>query len=219
MDANGDQLLVAINHAKDFAQREVDFERAFVQVRCIMPEATQGGSLLTTTDLVTNEVVEVKTIRKAFLRNTDGLERPVGVISRQAYVDALGRRFSSLGSSPSSSDISYALACPETTVVLQGDRFFVYPLNTLSLGSLTQVPVYFDAIHWLPDFAEDKEPSFLFIYCNDFMMFRSIFELNFLLKEDQRFNVSMTVLESTWQSVKNWNSKYIGNAVDNVSLD
>ena len=220
---NGDSLMVAINHAKDFAQRGVDFERAFEEVQVTVADVNVGGNLKDAKrvrDL--NLGVTVKTLRKAFLQTqTTEVFVPVEMISRQAYVDSLQRvtTTSSFSLQDRESDQLALSQVRPLAIVLKGDdRFDVTPNDVAILGSVAGLAVRFDCVEWLPDFVSDNDSSFLLTYCYDFMMFRSIWELNFLLKEDQRFSISSTVLENTWQSVLEWNSKIVGNAVD-MSLD
>ncbi len=220
---NGDSLLVAINHAKDFAQRGIDFERLYEEMRVTVADVSQGGRFSNAKaypELL--EPVTIKTVRKGFLQLTDGSAFiPVEVISRQAYVDSLQRRTTTSAYSLSERESGVVATSYQNPlqIVLKGDdRFDVVPANAQLLGSLTSLNVAFDVIKWMPDFTSDNETSFLLTYCYDFMMFRSIWELNFLLKEDQRFTISSTVLENTWDSVKEWNSKIVGNAVD-LNLD
>jgi hypothetical protein len=221
--AEGDSLLVAINHAKDFAQRGVDFERAMTKVQVTVPDMTVGGLLSTAKRLPDNLTpVQIKTVRYAFLPNAERtLYVPVNIYSRSTYVDMLRRR-----SNPSayslqereSDQLALRQDMPLGVVLFGDDQFEVTPINSSLLGNLAAYPVQFDVIEWLPDFTQDTDSSFLLTYCFDFMMFRSIMELNYLLKEDQRFSVSTTILGNAWESVKEWNSKIVGNTTD-VTLD
>jgi hypothetical protein len=221
---HGDSLLVAVNNAKNFAQREVDFEAAFEQVMVVVPEVAKGGDLRKAKLYPDNQVAaEVKCVRKGFLQSTSGsFQIPVPVVSRQSWVDSLERR--STGSVYSLNEretghVANASAQPLSIVLVGQHKFFISPASEAVLGTLQALPVYFDAILLQPDFVSDNETSFLLTYCFDFMLFRSIYELNFLLKEDQRFEISMTMLSVAWQSVKDWNSKITGNAVANTDLE
>jgi hypothetical protein len=223
---HGDSLLVAVNNAKNFAQREVDFEAAFEQVVVRVAEISKGGDIRTAKIYPDETVaVEIKTVRKAFLQMTGNATMiPVPIVSRQSWVDSLERRVSGQVYSLNDRETgripnANAQATPLQIVMSGIHRFYVSPANEQVLNASQNLPIYFDAILQQQDFVSDNETSFLFTYGFDFMMFRSIYELNFLLKEDQRFAISMSILEGSWQSLKNWNSKTVGNTVTNTDLE
>jgi hypothetical protein len=219
-------LLVAVNNAMTFTQRELDLERAFEQVMVTVPDMRNGGRLSDAKVYPDGQVAcEVKTVRKAFLQLSGSeFQVPIPLVSRQSYVDTLERRVTGGVYSLTQRETGIIPTVDQSSlpiqVVLSGhDRFFVSPASESVLGTLQGLVVYFDAILMLPDFVTDNDSNFLLTYCFDFMMFRSIYELNFLLKEDQRFEISMSILASVWESVKDWNSKSVGNAVSNTNLD
>jgi len=63
------------------------------------------------------------------------------------------------------------------------------------------------------------QPNFLLTNVFDFLLFRSIYELNFFLKEDQRVPISAKVLDEIWNNVLQWNATIVGNSTDDASLD
>jgi hypothetical protein len=63
------------------------------------------------------------------------------------------------------------------------------------------------------------QTNFLVENCFDFLMFRSIAELNFFLKEDDRVQISAAVLDSYWNNVKMWNATVVENATNSSSLN
>lgn len=63
------------------------------------------------------------------------------------------------------------------------------------------------------------ETSFLLDRCFDYLMYRSVFELNFFLKEDQRVGIASGLMKDVWTSMIAWNTSIINSTVDDVSLD
>lgn len=189
-----DMLLRAANNAKDFAQRQVDFEYSTVLAQ-ISVGAT-GASMDSATLAGTATGVTLKCIRKSFLTSSTN-ELPLQMLSRDAYVNKLAR----FGGPPSD----------ETYIVQIGRTVYLLPAPT------TATLVYVDGIQWLSDFSADGDTNFLLTFCFDYLLFRSILELNFFLKEDQRIPVSAKLLEDTWTSVKAWNASVVYNGLDDVN--
>jgi hypothetical protein len=50
-------------------------------------------------------------------------------------------------------------------------------------------------------------------------MYRSIFELNFFLKEDERVAISDSMLQLTWQNVVAWNETVVRNSTTDAKLN
>jgi len=62
------------------------------------------------------------------------------------------------------------------------------------------------------------QTNFLLDYAFDYMLFRTIYELNFFLKEDLRVPISKAALDEIWNNVVRWNDSIIGNSVDDATL-
>jgi hypothetical protein len=69
--------------------------------------------------------------------------------------------------------------------------------------------LWFEAVKWLPRLTNDLDTNFLFTYGFDFLMYRSIVELNFFIKEDERFQVSAKLLEDAWGSLMQWDASLV----------
>jgi hypothetical protein len=91
------------------------------------------------------------------------------------------------------------------------------------------VQVICDTLHWLPPYADPpplpQPPSdwigrtdFFINYCTDWMLYRSIQELNLFLKEDQRQPISVRMVEDAWETVKTWNAD-LATTSDDLYLD
>jgi len=68
------------------------------------------------------------------------------------------------------------------------------------------------------DVTPDSQTNFLLDTCFDYMLFRSVYELNFYLKEDTRVQLSDKLLENLWNNVIRWNETLIMNSVDDSTL-
>lgn len=68
-------------------------------------------------------------------------------------------------------------------------------------------------------YVDGAQTNFLLDYCFDYMMFRTIYELNFYLKEDSRVELSDKLMESIWDNVQKWNYTIVGNTVNDGNLD
>lgn len=284
-----DMLLRAINNAKNFAQRAVDFEQSRVFAELPNVSLEDGASIDDAVLFGTATPVILKTLKQAFLDRSIGGQFPIDIIGRDAYVTRLKRRFESIASVREANDLTVSNMFP-LSMIQYGQTVFIVPADTNVLGS--GVPtLYFDAIQWLPDFAvttvtgtasstvADKlvdvaknfvslgvrigdvlynttdgtsavvtavesattliisanimisgeaysigvtnaaQTNFLLEYCFDFMLFRTIFELNFFLKEDQRVPISGELLASIWDNVMKWNATIVGNVVNDTNLD
>lgn len=213
----GESLLIAINHAKDWAQREVDLEWMLRPATGVVPTFQQG---LNRQDIrnANGDRIKVKTVRTALLRRSDGSEVPIPIISRQDYLNRVARI---AGQQRRLDDQNCSLTAHGINIQLIsfGEQYYLVPASETAFGAASNIPIGFDVIEWIPDFTDDNQTHWLFDYAKDFMMFRSIVELNFLLKEDQRFNVSFSLLDNTWKNVKQWNSTFIGNTVEDPTLD
>ena len=60
--------------------------------------------------------------------------------------------------------------------------------------------------------------DFFTVYCIDWMLYRTIQELNLFLKEDQRVVISQKMLQEAWDTVVSWNSR-LEKSSDEMNLD
>jgi hypothetical protein len=197
---NQSLLRVAVNNAKQYAQRTIDFKwlEDSVYIDC-----NPSGDVLSGMKLEdTGASVQIKRITKAFkLIENQTAKTPIKYVSQQALSRDLERRID-LGQLPQP-NTRFGVETYEYAVH-QGKRIWLYPKPTV-----TPYRLYFDAIVWLPDYSNDHATDFLLDYCRDFLLYRSMLELNFLIKEDERFEVSQTLYNDSWNSMLNWNNSLI----------
>ena len=210
-----DVLLQAINNAKNFAQRNIDFELSKVYAQLASVSPTNGANLSGLVLFGTATPVVAKSLKQAFLSN-GSTQYPIEFTSRDSHINRLKRRYTE-----NLTDNSPQTHLSETTplsLVQVGDTVYLVNYGTGQAGSTT---VYFDVVKWLPDFdgVTVNETNFLLTYCFDYMLFRTIYELNFFLKEDARVELTAKVLNEIWENMKSWNSTIIGNSVNDGELN
>jgi hypothetical protein len=113
------------------------------------------------------------------------------------------------------------------SLIQQGTVVRLYPWNDVDM-SPTTATVALDIVRWLPPYAELvalEQPvgtvatDFLMDYCTDWLLYRSIIELNYFLKEDQRVAISRGTMEMVWQSVIDWDNSLVASKADDNTLD
>jgi len=278
---NGQDLLQqAINNAKRYCQRKLNFEFARVQAKVESVHYLNGGSLTAAKELSTSLVIDVKQIRAAFLTNT-GV--PILVYSRDKHLQRLRRQLDRLNV-PVLEQSTYPVTYP-IGLVQMGKTIYVTPPDTDMLGGTT-FTVYLDVIKWLPPYRDvitgtasgvlagylvdtgknfvaldvkigdtvknmvslatavvdnvaatqlhltgdifpvtaayeinpEADHDFLLDYGQDFLVYRSIAELNYFLKEDERVVISAQIVQDSWDSLVKWNDDIIGNTAE-IDLD
>lgn len=214
-----DLLLLAVNNAKDFCQRAIKFEyaKSFATIQNV--DLQVGGSLTSAVRYGTTNGVSIRNIERAWLGFADGSGQfPITFVSRDAYSRRLQRKYENASRATPDTTFASMVDGSPFTLTQVGQQIYVTPANSEAFGSSTP-SVFLDIVEWLADFDGTAQSSFLFDYCFQLMMFRSIVELNFFLKEDQRVAISSAVLDSLWNNVVQWNANIIGTSVDDANLD
>lgn len=214
-----DMLQLACNNAKNYCQRSVDLEfaRQFAQVTSV--SLANGGLLTDATLFGSATTLVIKSIERAFVNTSADGQFPIDIISRDAYTRRLQRRFANVRTIEQAAEVYSGVRSTNLVLVQYGQRFYVYPASSNVFGGASTIDVFFDVIEWLPDMVNNSDTNFLLDYCFDFLMYRSIYELNFFLKEDQRVGISSALLDDVWKNVINWNKTIVGNTVDDNTLD
>jgi len=213
-------LTQAANMARKWAERERNFEMCKTTAQITSVSLTSGALLSSMVARGTTTPLAVKSINKAFLSLSGGIgEFPISMISRETHVERLARHFDQVRNVSDTSKM-----CNRTnlmnyfTLVRHGDYIYITPADPVALGG-DNVIVYFDVVKWLPDYVADGDTDFLLTYCEDFMLFKTVQMLNFMIKEDQRVPISDKMLAESYKSVVSWDSTMIANTVDDVNLD
>jgi hypothetical protein len=219
-DSGYDVLLQACNNARLYAERNIDFEKSFEQAYVVISDLTAGVNLSTavtydTRNAVTPTSVSIKKIVKPFIASTNGQLVPVTLWSKRKWNDRLERKLELI-------DDRTAVNLEEGTsmeilVVQQADKIFVYPASTtlFASGSAT---LALDVVKWLSEYTTNTDTDFLMTYCFDWLMYRTIYELNFYLKEDERVQLSDKLIQDSWDAMIRWNNELIESATGDTDL-
>jgi hypothetical protein len=70
----------------------------------------------------------------------------------------------------------------------------------------------------MPRLTRPEHSNFLFDYGFDWLMYRSIVELNFFIKEDERFSVSAKMLDEAWRSLTAWDTSLVSPTETEIEL-
>ena len=216
--ASFDILLQAMNNARLYAERRVDFELAVTQVHIPGLNLNDGGSLsnavLASDD---STPVKIKKIRTPYLPlHHPGHYFPVDLTSKKKWDDRIKARWE--GAHPNDrADFAYLTDSP-FELVQSGNTVFVAPPNArmYQAGALT---IAADVLAWLPDYVDGTEEDFVLDFCFDWLMYRTIQELNFFLKEDERVQLSTKMVQEAWDALVIWNNELQASSVDDVNLD
>lgn len=188
----------AINNAIIYSQRKCDFEwnKEVVKVNC-----NPVGSILTAFDEF-NQPVKLKKIIKAF-----GLENP-GLNNNQSlpYLS----RTSQI--SDDTQRAQHRCSSSDPRVIHDGMKLYFTPQPEGAYD------LYFYAVKWLPRLVKEQDTNFLLEYGFDFIMYRSIIELNFFIKEEERFQVTSAMVSDSWNSLMAWDASLISPTETEIEL-
>lgn len=188
---------IAVNNAVIYAQRKCDFEwnKGVVQIAC-----NPAGSIMQATDM-DGKAVKVKNIIKAFGSTDPGLEgTSIPYLSRVSQI------------TDSTNSRANHCFCAGTKVVHEGQRVYLSPRPE------NEYNLFFYAVKWLPRLVKDDDTNFLLEYAFDFLMYRAIVELNFFIKEEERFQVTQKMIDDSWQSVIAWDSHLVSPTETEIDL-
>lgn len=215
-----DCVLASINNAKDFIQRAIDFELAKVGVTILNVGLQTGGSWAYPNAVLFSDgttLVDLKKCLRGYLPFIDGSGQcPIDIISKQEWASRR-KRLSLEFTTLHLNEAKALLSATGFAIVMDGFNFFVDPQSPQIWSNQTSINVYFDGIQWIQDF-DYTTSHWLLNYGFDVLLYRSIVELNFFLKEDERMEVTKAVWESAWNNLVQWNQTVVANTTD-VSLD
>ncbi len=212
-----DLLDRAINMARRHAEREHNFELARCSVK-VTVNLTSGGTLSSAVDYDDPDVsISVKRIERAFLPTSEGTYVPIELAGRGKHMERLKRGFR--GATTLSELVGISAWVPNYSLSQQGDKIYLHPGDTAAYNNASSVVVALDVVKFLEPYALDADTDFLLENAEDWLLFRSIFELNFFLKEDERVPVSANALREAWESVVKWDSQLINGATDDTTLE
>ena len=210
-----DILLQACNNARLYAERRVDFELSKVSATIPAVDLLNGGSLSTAVLVGTSTPVSIKKILTPFIQMADGTQYAIDLWTKKKWNDRLKARFEAARPTDTS-DFAFITDAP-FVLVQYGNKVFVAPADSTAFTS--PFPVFLDVVSWLPIYVTGTENDFLLDNAFDWMMYRTLYELNLYLKEDERIPINAKFMEDGWQSIVTWNDQLIAANVDDVDLD
>lgn len=220
VNGSTDILKRAINKARKWAEMRRNFELSRLSVKIPSVSLTTGGALSTAVDNADGTTpVVVKLIERAFLALSSGDTVPVEFVSRDYHMRRVQRRFENIQTTTDVAPAKQTVLYQTFAVVQQGEKIYVVPPNAQSFGGLSTIPVYLDVVRWRPDYSADGDTDFFLDHCTEFILYRSLYQLNLHLKEDQRIPISQAALADAWDSVIQWDTSLVYNNVDDVTLD
>jgi len=210
-----DVLLQACNNARLYAERLIDFELAKVPIQIESVTLTTGGSLANAKLLGTSTAVGVKKLLDVFLATGDGGTYPIKLQTKAYWNKRMLRRIENL----LPTDVANSLRVIETPLSLTqiGQTIAVAPPDASALPSAS-FTVYAEAVRWLsPYTSAGTETDFLLDYCFDWLQYRAIQELNFFVKEDERVQLSTSLVNDAWRAIVQWNGELVASTADDES--
>jgi len=63
------------------------------------------------------------------------------------------------------------------------------------------------------------EEDYLLESAFDWLLYRAVWELNFFVKEDERVQLSQTLIADAWNALRAWNENLISQSTDDTDLD
>jgi len=200
----------AINDAKMWAQRTHIFEKANVEITVPDVNLTSGADLSTAVLRGTTTAVLVRALKHAWLPAASGTgEVPLEIISRDQWVNEQKRRFDRVLTSRREDWTSTTSDGKALEVVYNGTKIHLSTANTEALNGASDTDIHFDAVRWFDVYENDTDTDFLLQYAFDFLLMRTVFQLNFYLKEDQRVPVNAEAMNDAWLSVIRWDTSLV----------
>lgn len=220
-------LEFAINQARKWAERQHNFFYAQVTVLLQDVDVYEGGLLsgailLEDEEEETPESVNVKFVHKAFLPFTGTSPRqwyPVDIRSRVSLIEQTQRLYTGTTTpQPKLYTTKNTVTNVKWCVYQYDGRIWLHPPNADLLGAQT-TDVALDVTRWMPDYTEDSDEDFFLVDCADFMLMRTIYQLNLFLKEDQRVALDANVMNEMWNAIKMWNNSIVSTTTNENNFD
>ena len=255
--AGPDKLLIAINNAKMFLQRQVDFEYARTAVD-LLCDPVRGVMFDYGTDILSGERIAIKKIDDVYFKARYRAMRPLRQMSRRAMVAQVRKGMNTdqhdwtRAVAPRADEFQahhalYGVTWRDPVAWQHGRRLYIYPspgladwqnfqewypqswLNnyptiqpcgTLPDGKFPPVPLSCDVIELLPPYGNIDGPvdknrnvvwthDFILDFCYDYMLFRSLSELNVFLKDTEQVTLSQSKMSEALQNIREWNADLI----------
>jgi len=207
-----DLLSNAVNLARQHAEKLIDFE--FSKARAKLPSVSVStGALFTSIVTLDGSPIRTKGIERAWTTDaTLSRKYPLEILSSNAWEARLARKFDQ--TDPRLDAPSHVIASP--TLILHGDRLYVEPSTLFGTG--TTIDLRLHVVKWLPDYVADADTDFILDVGAEWVIYRSIQQLNFHLKEDQRLELQAQVVNDAWEALRRWNTSVVMSRTEELNL-
>jgi hypothetical protein len=190
-----DLILASTNRAMLWAQRSHDFEYCRVKQTLAVNGVTGGD--LTTLPISIKKVERVFTAGGAQMDFTDRMT----VINRYLRMPSIGGI-----AAEETRVLTPTTRQPATVYQLGTFLYMMFPLPPLYPTAASNYTFSLDTVKWQAPLVAAGDDNFFLTYCNDFMLFRTLAELNVYLKEDDRVKIDQDKMTEAWQAVISWDS-------------
>lgn len=202
-------LRVAINNAKKWAQRSLDFELARTSVTVVV-DAVTGGLLTSAVDTGSGLAVNVNRIENAYLGYVGSSQsvqayRPIQITSKQHMAFRQRTAWENVSRDVTTQGYPTCTSINVPKLIRQGGTIFVSPVDA-SLTAVGTFTVLLDVYQWMPDYSDDIQDDFFLENCQDWLMYRSIRELSYFVKDANRAVVTGGMMDEAWKTVIDWNT-------------
>lgn len=209
-----DALGNAINFSRKHAERLLDFE--FNKDRARLPSVSaQTGALFSQIQDLSGQALNVKGIERAWTADSNfNRVTPLHIYNSEAYENRQRRRVTLNRETMQpilESDVT------EAALVLHGTRLYVQPLTVFNNAQTSNLRL--DVVKWMPDYVADGDTDFLMDVGAEWLMYRTILQLNFYLKEDERLKLQVGIVDQAWKTIESWNNSLVAARIDGVSID
>lgn len=215
-----DKMLFAINNARRRIEREVNFEYAKTVVKLVV-DPVLGGDLSAAVDFIDGTtVVPVKKVIRAFRLVSDGSDYyyPLNIVSDKGEDNDYRRQLDlrMMGTTHGPTYNPHGHVSQDVFVEQQGTLLFATPRQPSP--TTLKIKVY----KWLTPYrlpaGEDDgfTDDWMLQYCRDYLLYKTIDELNIFEREDQRVPISNAKMNDARISVIAWDSDLLS---DDQSLN
>ena len=190
---------IAVNNAIMKAQRQHDFEwcKGVFSVEC------KPVGLVSNARNELGQTVLAKRVIKAF-----GTVQPTG--HNDKSIPYLSRTSAIADATSLSKNAGMTMCTP--AVIHDGLKVYVTPEPSKAYVA------YFYGVLWLPKLVSDVDTNFLLDFGFDYLLYSALLELNFFIKEDERFNISKSMLAESWSTLLDWDSSLVSPTETEIEL-
>lgn len=205
---NVNLVTVAINNALLFAERKLDLEWSKCEVSV---ECNPKGNILTGALDSNGSLVKVKKILQVLTAPESLLTLPY--VSKDWLIRNHSGARDNLTPPAFQTKHTEGSSALCTAVVHEGPEISLYPQP-----STLPYTIPLRVVKYLSPLVNPDDTNYLLEYGYDYITYKSVKNLNFFLKEDQRFAISDSMLNESFQSLDQWNAELVSPSEEETDL-